>query len=404
MKITKSKQGAALVIAMIFISICILAVSGYLWVVTKESNMTKKMNDSAKALYLAEAGIERAVSDLTPLDADWSEHQLYSDEPLGEGTFTASIDQVIVQDRKVILKSTGSVQAEGRTITVYVSRSTVFNWAVFGDTGVHLDSNARIDSYDSRIGNYDPNNPNENGDTGTNAIGSDPPVVSLDSNSGIYGDVIIGPGGNVDTDIELDSNSVIIGEKIVASTVTELPIVNPPPDLPYKESINLGGNDNVTISESGQYDFIRLDSNSYITITADVTLYIVGEFSLDSNTHIDIVNNSKVTIYLGGSFSMDSNTRMNENSKDPTSLSLYGTNTLEIIEFGSNAGFYGAIYAPNTDFELDSNSMIYGSLVARSIELDSNSAIHYDEALSDTGPAIGGPLNVDFWQEKYNEI
>ena len=40
-------------------------------------------------------------------------------------------------------------------------------------------------------------------------------------------------------------------------------------------------------------------------------------------------------------------------------------------------------HAPNAAIEIDSNFELFGALVARSIDLDSNSKIHYDVALMD---------------------
>lgn len=393
-------KGAAMVVAMIFIVICVIATGAYLFVITKDSNLAKKMNDSIKALYVAEAGIERAVSDLGGLGV-WSLGVLYSNTPHGEGTFTAEIIELINNNR-VRLKSTGVVREEDRIITAYVSRPSVFDWGVFGDDGVFLDSNAYIDSYNSTLGPYGGTNINQNGDVGTNAGDGEGGViaVSLGSNARIYGDVTIGPNGDVGADITMGSGALITGTQSAAQTETPLPTVTPPDGLQYRGQIALGGDDSITISESGWYDLITLNSNSSIVIDADVTLYVAGGFSLNSNSHIDIINNADVTIYMGSTFVMDSNTVINNVSQDPLLLTLYGTSSMTSATLNSNSAFYGAIYTP-TVFELDSNAIIYGSLVANSVSMNSNAIVHYDEALAGSGPPLGGPLNVDFWQEKY---
>lgn len=411
MKRDRNICGAAMVFAMIFIVITVIAVGGYLAVIIRNSNLAKKMNDSIKALYLAEAGIERVVSDLEDIGV-WpgTGTALYTNTPLGEGTFTVSVRN-LVNNNRIRLRSDGNIRDEERIITAYVSRPSAFDWGVFGDDGVFLDSNARIDSYNSQAGPYDPLNPGANGDTGTNAGDGADGVIAVDlgSNSEIRGDVVIGPGGELGTnDITLDSNAVITGTPSVAQSVTSLPAVSPPGWLAgdpnyYRGSIALGGSDSATINQSGWYASITLDSNSYIEIDTDITLYIVGAFELDSNTHIDIVNNASVTIYMGGTFDMDNNTAINNVSQNPLNLTLYGTSTMTSGAFDSNSSFYGAIYTPTVDFQLDSNAVIFGSLVANSVNMDSNAVVHYDEALAGTGPGTGGLLDVYFWQEKEPE-
>ena len=68
------------------------------------------------------------------------------------------------------------------------------------------------------------------------------------------------------------------------------------------------------------------------------------------------------------------------------------------VDFESNAEFYGTLYAPYAIVEINSNFRLFGALVARSIHLDSNSRIHYDEALSGTGGTSGsGAFSTLCW-------
>lgn len=54
---------------------------------------------------------------------------------------------------------------------------------------------------------------------------------------------------------------------------------------------------------------------------------------------------------------------------------------LDEVDFDSNAELYGTIYAPNASVVINSNFELFGSLMARAVHLDSNSKIHFDEAL-----------------------
>ena len=448
-------KGSAIIAAFILIVIGSLIVGGYLSYISRESMMTKKLNDSIKALYIAEAGLEKGISILTlemdpdrDGDMDWFDGNIYGNpaagintetfvpidyDPGGEG-YSASFGEgqflvmiMKVSDSKVTLKSTGSVREETRIIREDVFRPSIFDWAVFGNDSVHLSSNALIDSHNSTQGPYDPNNPGSNGDTGTNAIG--PGVISLDSNSKIDGDAVVGPEGNPDTDITLKSNSEITGKKAAADSETGLPQITAPTDIPseFRGHIALDGNDSLTIggdSNSGQYEYIELNSNSVLTINGDIKIQVNGNFTMNSNTRIEITDNvevilyitdalslnsnsrinlgdgTEVTIYVDGSFSMDSNTTINNPSNDSTAMTLYGTDSLTNVSFNSNVGYYGSVYTRMADFTINSNAQIYGSLVAKSVTLNSNAEVHYDEALAGTGPCEE-MLKVRAWREVY---
>lgn len=406
MKRNKNLYGSAMVLAMIFIAISFAGVGGYLSIVTKDSYMAKKMNDSIKALYLADAGIERAVSDLFNGIVAWSpERTLYSDTALGEGRFTVEIQEVI-SDNRVRLRSTGVVRGEDRTIAAYVSRLAAFDWGVFSDGCVWMSNRVGIDSYDSRLGDYGGDNVNQNGDLGTNA-GDGPKgeiAVRLRNHSQIDGDVVIGPNGVLEDDIEIRHHASISGTQSVARARTELPVVEPPEGLPYRGDIDIQRGESVTITESGQYDFIRIKNHSTLNIDADggeVNLYVIDRISMSNRGSINIIDNTKVNIYVGRRLKFKNRSSVNTNTADPSLLTIYGTNTFEAVEYEHQSQVYGALYLPTADVYMENSATLYGSLVTGVLSLKNSASIHYDEALSGTGPFLGGLLNVDYWQEKY---
>jgi hypothetical protein len=164
-----------------------------------------------------------------------------------------------------------------------------------------------------------------------------------------------------------------------------MPSITTPEGLSFRGDYSLGTDDVLTISESGEYTSLRLDSNAKVTITADVTLYITGEFSLLSNTQLEIAEGASVTIYLGGSFVQSSNSQINNLSQDPTQFLLLGTDSFNgVMEWNSNSQFWGAVYVPRSDVSFNSNADFFGSIIAKRLDsIASNARIHYDEALTD---------------------
>jgi len=185
-----------------------------------------------------------------------------------------------------------------------------------------------------------------------------------------------------------------------------MPSIPPPAGLPSGGDYFLGGSDTDTISQSGEYSNFCLDSTATVTVTGDVTFYVIGEFFMASNSTLVIESGSSVTIYLDGTFFMDSNTNMNNSSKDPTKLLIFGTdNFTGTHEIKSNSEFYGAIYTPRADLTIDSNAHFYGSVSASMIEANSNVQIHYDTALAQleiVQAAVADlPCSVRSWQVKF---
>jgi hypothetical protein len=186
----------------------------------------------------------------------------------------------------------------------------------------------------------------------------------------------------------------------------EMPSVSPPEGLPFRGSLTVDGTSNITISESGEYTSFMTDDNSKVTITADVTLYITGDFSMLSNSQFEIAEGVNANIYLGGTFAQNSNTQINNLSQDPTKLMVFGTDSFNgEMEWNSNTDFYGAIYVPKAEIDYNSNAGFYGSVAGRLLELDSNSRIHFDEALADLEYDMGnGEISayaVRSWQQAY---
>lgn len=391
-------KGSAIIAAFILIVIGSLIVGGYLLYISKESYMTKRLNDSIKALYVAEAGLEMTLGSLAK-DSNWTDNGTYSGF-CGEGDYLA----VYAGDnKKGVITSEGVVREDQRIITENVTRQSVFSYGILAKEKIKLHSNTFIDSYDSTRGPYDKDvNSNEHGNIRTNAgdgIINEPYEISLDPNSHIYGDVMLGPNGDTVTDIDVPNNADI-GNASVAPSELVFPPVSPPAGLTNRGSVSLKAGDNITIDQSGQYDLIYLRSNSSITINGNVILYVTGQFELSSNSKIDIPGGSKLTLYLGSEFILNSNSGINNIGRNPSDLIIYGTDSMTTVLYESNVDLYGALYMPNADFFYNSNTQLFGALSAKSVELKSNASIHYDETLAGEGPPTDG-LITDSWHEVF---
>lgn len=258
---------------------------------------------------------------------------------------------------------------EFRNIIGYVGPGSLFEFAAFAQDQITLDSNITIDSYDSGLGAYDPLNPGANGDVGTDSTAD--ATVILDSGATVNGDVTVGPGGNPSTVIDLDPNATITGsQKVAASTQSYQPLTT---NIPSSGNLTIGSNA-VYVFNGGTYRFdsIDMDSNSSLVTNGSVTIYVDGEVNIDSNVAVNV-------------------------GQAPTDFFLYVT-TSDDVRLDSNVEFYGAIYAPASNVQIDSNVDLFGAVVAKTYNQDSNTQLHYDEALGDYAPG-SNPLRLRSWRE-----
>jgi hypothetical protein len=417
----QGNQGFILVTSVIVTLLMLLLVGPFLFQLSADNKSNKKTSKSLVALSLSEAGIERAIweinyGDILTWEGDSSERTLtISDFQTSYGNVIGDIEinvtnpegeyPVIESIGKVSLTGSQELIAKSTMVVLEEVPSSLFDYAVFGGNGcVDLSSNSIIDSYDSSLGSYGGFNIGFMGNLGTNASGYG--CIDLGSNSEIYGNAVSGAGSNPEIDIIIRGNAQIHGEVKSLSDPKVLSSVLAPEGLAPMGDYYLDGESSDTISTSGEYASFRITSNARVTITADVTLYITGLFSMESNSQLEIADDVTAIIYLGGSFVQESNTSINNLSEDPTRLMVFGTDSFTgEMDWNSNSSFWGALYVPDADVRFCSNTDFYGSIISKSFNLNSNARIHYDEALLDLSLEFGLDnedtiYKVKSWQEK----
>jgi hypothetical protein len=409
------EKGFVLIVGLVVMAVLLLLAVPLLFQLSFENKLTNKSYKSSAALSLAEAGVERAIwelnyGDIATWDGDSSlrtmtissfqtpdgnvigDIEISVEDPEGENPVVSSLGRVALAESRVLSKC-ARVVLEEEKYKPWIN-------GIFGDEELDFASNAYVDSYDSREGAYGSSNMGSEGDVGTN--GTHYGCIDLASNARIYGNALSGPETNPEDVIITRANAEISGEMDSLSEPHRMPSVLPPEGLPYMGDYFLGGSDSAIINQSGEYASFRLDSNATVTITADVTLHITGEFSMLSNTQLDIEPGVKVTIYLGGSFTQNSNTAINNLSEDPTNLLILGTDSFNgEMEWNSNSQLWGAVYVPKAGIFLNSNADYCGSISGKSFDCCSHARIHYDLALAALAidGTEGNPFTIQSWQE-----
>ena len=415
----QKERGSILVITILLSFLTLLLATPFLTKISGQYRITNKSFRQITAFNLAEAGVERAIWELNHgTIIDWegdaeSRTLIISSFQADDGTEVGDISITVLdlQGENPVIESTGRVSYIGsndieksiRVVLEKIETDSLFDYGIFGKQSLEMSGNAFVDSYDSREGVYGGENISDLGQMGTNGIYSGD--ISLNNTVEINGDVVVGPGGIPADVISMSSNVTINGELTALTEEKTFPPVVPPSNLPWRGDFILAPNNMATISESGEYSSLIFQSNSKISITSDCILYVTGEFTMLSNTQLEIAEGVTLALYLGGTFSQSSNSQINNLSLDPTMVQIYGTETFQtLMTWESNTSFYGAIYVPDYTVLYNSNAEFYGSIIANTVKIDSNAGLHYDNALFNLESiytTVTSTYKIKSWQETF---
>ena len=380
------RRGSSLIfVVMVLAAVAMLSLS-LVSVMNSSQRELQGSRENLSALYVSEAGLSAALRDL----AEGGFGDLGSqNEPIEYGSSSFYVEVGNLGDERLQLRSVGRDDRSEVGVELVVRRvpDGFFQWAAFGDESLHLDSNSRTDSYDSDAGTYasqasgagNDYHANENGDVGSNEN------VTMDSNIAVWGDAVPGPSGTVSG----SQLANITGSTTPAPAATELPPIN----VPVIPLLGPGGFNTTTLS-SGEYHYstFQVHNNQTLTIVGPASI-VCDNFILKSDSQIRVdATNGPVRFYVMNDFIMNSNSRVYSLTYKPldVAFSLLSDNIidpdvsvdLDDVEFESNSKIFGTLYAPNAEVVIDSNFELFGSLVSRRVNLDSNCRLHYDEALA----------------------
>jgi hypothetical protein len=402
---SRSRRGTLLVIvAVMMVGMAGLTVA-LLRMTTSSRKEQRQDGEETHARYVCQAGLSNAMYNLqrgqsgalgSPSSpVTWDKSQYY-------------VTQTNIASDIFKLTATGIDDRSGARQELVVQQipSTIWLYGLFGKESLHMDSNARADSFNSNNGTYATQATNGSGSTlhaGSNGDVGSNGSITLDSNAKIWGDAKAGP----DHATVLHDNASVTGSITSLPTQMELPTISVPT---YTSFGNLTVNANTTVPTGNRsYGTVRVKNNKTLTITGPASV-VISNLQMDSNCFLNVDStNGPVTLYVIDNFILDSNSQIYPLNKKPADLHLniLSDNVinpelnvqLDTLSISSNSIIYGTVFAPNARVRLDSNFNLYGSLIARSLDVDSNSFFHYDEALQ-SASGSGNPIfQTISWRE-----
>lgn len=284
-----------------------------------------------------------------------------------------------------------------RLVEIVARSRTVFSLGLFSDQTLDLGGTTVVNSYDSRLGPYDPvTNAFANGDAGSNhdiVLGG---TVLVDGDAAAGGTILY------------NDNSSITGEVEGGISRIDLPSADDP--------VNAGkaANNNAEIplaaKDNGTFVDVFNDSTNELRVAANSTLTLPGGTKEQPKIYYfssasmlggsTIVTTGYVVIVSDGTLDFSGGTIANNGgSGSPEQLIIYNNGDLsDHVKVNGGAGFAGAVYAPNASVDFSGGGQVFGAFVGGQITVVGNAQFHYDEALGDHGLVAFFELNE--WVEK----
>jgi hypothetical protein len=332
-------RGAALVIVMLVMAVLLLAGTTFLTISSTESQIAENQYASARAFLVAEAGLHRAVAQLSGNAAYPGEASV----PMGAGTAGITVSaaaQQVCLSKDVVVSASVPVRggyAQTRLRATADQAIYPFQWGFFAANGPLILSSldgsqapwSRVDSYDSRLGPYD---------LVTNGGGS--------ANVAARGDGVI-----------LNHVNVLggVAANWVSSSPTPVPNLGRPGDAPpaLPEPSAVWSNDpNV---EPGGTLTLPSGTHYYTTLTLGAGAQVLA-------------SGGPVTVYVRGAFQVADDVTMGAEPGEKLSLiTNSGTGTPAEFRSGQNLRLFGSLFGTNTSVLLGDSAVIHGSIIGRRI-------------------------------------
>lgn len=431
------QAGSAIILIIVAVTITAILGAGMLSLFSSSTFSELFINNRTKAYYLAQAGRQYAamiindanIAGKTPAEID----ALLNGKTftLSDGNEfylrTNSIDNV----KYTLVEATGIVNKgtalETKQKIVFQVASTKFGLDVFAFNSIQVSSRVLVDSYDSGIGPYDATigSPtfNKTKLVKLRTNGTTTGVIEIDSGGEVDGQAICGAACTTSACIAnaikvygtLDPgptsaasvNQTIYTNSIPASVAEIYPL---PPKAAIIDNTNAGTTP--TLGVTGETHIYKTGEITYykshpatITIKGKVKLIVDNALVGTGNGNVDLTDskiiiekNGSLDLYVRQQFTIAGNTIINPpcrlltspcptepNPSPATAVTIWGIDT-PTLTFTGNSVTYGGINAPGaTPFALQSESQLYGSIVAKTITMSgakSGCAIHVDKGFS----------------------
>ena len=426
----QTKQGSALLVALLTCAVMAILVGSYLWLTGMQNISVGRSQNWNQAMVVAEAGVEEAMA-LLNSGVQAPNFAIFPWTSSGGGVFKndtnrpaakfgTSYYQVFITNAfvgsKPVIVATGYVPGPvgqpqlTRTVRVVTQPRPTFpvkGPMIVIQTYNANGSNVGTDSFDSTVGPYNPNSPGTNGDVITMSTNANSLMIG---NGKIDGTVRTPPGGvqgvtaTVGANGSVGDNTWINSSKgfeaghfednflmpeFVDATLPNVPVWFTPLNGTAPDGLKYD-----YLLPGGNYQVADLSGSVYVG-GANTVLYVNNSINISSSgsvkkgsapPEIHIAPGASLTLYMGGATaSINGNGVVNDTGK-ASAFAYYGLPSNTTINLTGNGSFFGTIYAPEANFNLKgsgktSTDDFTGASVTKTTTMTGNFNFHYDESL-----------------------
>ncbi|MCE7872911.1 hypothetical protein DYH09_21375 [bacterium CPR1] len=420
MRRTGNKQGVAIIVVLLVLTVMAVIAAGVVALGTGSLGLANAQAQGERAYYAAEAGL--AIT-LNRLQADVnhagsSEFLLVGASPSRDSFDTKVFRQgdagfpagVVGSEYRYIL-SEGRAQNDGFEIRAtrrvgLLARVTqsMFSYAVFARNAVMIETGSQVDFYNSE-GNPLPDGAHGHVATNSNTANS----IKVETNSTVNGRAYTAPGVINPGGIIVDGTSNVVGGQITMPSpvnfkAVSLPVdpegldpttgtdpLNPDAaDVPYAD---LTVNTAAPPLPPGAYGDVVVEAGGILTLVPGGE-YTFASLTVRDDSAIQLPNTVLPTsLYIKKTMAMLDGAVVNDSLKPPL-LKVFvsqGPVGLKAKKGGVPTKGYYSVYAPDADVKLDEQGQLYGSVIGRSVTLESSSKVTYDMELQNSS---GGAVNL----------
>ena len=369
------QSGVALVLSLVAVIVVMLLMVGFTQlasnVVLSQSNAVQRK----RAFYIAEAGLTEAYAGLQmgKSGAIGSEAEPAA---FGDGLLWVEATE---EEGYVELESTGMVAGGQVTLSMFAERgeTNIASLGLFSAAAIHLSPGARIDSFDSREGPYDPTNPGSAGKLSSNAAitlagtESEPTVVK--------GDLVPGPR----TEIEPSAHVTVEGSIDPALAVISLPEVAVPSTSFTAGQTHAAPTPLILLPGKRALEFLTLDPDTQAVLQGPQVLTVKRVAVGEGAELVFDTTGGPVQLFVTEHLSFPPSSIVTTTEFAPSKVQIQvPSETAEPIRLEAASTFYGVVYAPRAEISIARDFEVFGAVVAQNLSFTGAPIVHIDESLA----------------------
>jgi len=395
------RRGGALALVMIAV-VAVAALSMSMFQLT--GAVTKRQASSVNrklSFYMAEAGLAEAYAGLVIGKTGTVGTEL-DPARFGHGLFW--VVSTVNPDGTVTLQSTGMV-GNGRaelSLVVAPAGQGVAALGFFSDEGLQVEPGVQIDAWDSEEGGY--GDPPPEG-TPLEPAPVEEPLGRLGSNGGI----VLEGDSRLTTVIEADvtpgqGQELVVGENVTVTGSTRPALAAktlPPVEVPVlTQTAGIAqGAGTPLLLQAGKssLEFLTVKAGGQVVIEGPSVL-VLGSLALEEGADITFdPTNGTIGIYVEGPVDLAAGATLDVVGEEAHKVVLQVAGAPEKPVVLAAAGqFYGLVYAPEADVVVFPDFEAFGSVVARTLQLEGQVKLHYDEHLAVLAAEVALPRLVSW--------